>query len=79
MIEKPTTPVDLEARLAALSEAIAAHGLTLSEMADLMEKQADLVAGVVQVLQATIDLSMNEKQRAFLEAYLAMMKPDHDP
>jgi len=55
-----------------LIKALRAQEATLSELNALTERQTDLIAGVVVVLRALIDIVLDEEQRATLETHLKM-------
>jgi uncharacterized coiled-coil protein SlyX len=63
---------NLDTRLAKLLDAIAAQEPAISALADVTEKQADMIAGVSLVLRGLIDTIMDEQQRQMLKRHLEM-------
>ncbi|SRR6266568_7491384 len=67
----PNSP-DTEPRLRALLDALKAQDLSLAELTNLTEKQADAIGGLVLVLRTLMDVLLNEEQRMMLESHLQM-------
>src|SRR5581483_9209359 len=75
-----TQPVDAsqsqDARLNALCNALAAQEPAITELADLAEKQTDVIAGLSLVLRGLIDTLLDEQQRKMLERHLELSLRD---
>ena len=67
-----TPPPDTDPRLRAILDALKAQDLSLAELTNLTEKQADAIGGLVLVLRALMDTLLNEEQRMMLESHLQM-------